>query len=119
MCHDDPDVTPPEKLRYHACISVAGPVNPEGDVGVQEIPGREYAIVTHHGPYEELSNVYEWLCGQWPPTSGREPSAALCLEIYRNDPKSTPSEKLITDVCLPLEPLLRRPCVTSPSIRSL
>jgi hypothetical protein len=52
--HDNPHVTPPDKLRYDAGISTDKPVEPEGEVGVQEIAGGEYAVATHKGPYETL-----------------------------------------------------------------
>jgi AraC family transcriptional regulator len=102
---DDPDVTAPERLRYDACVAVPDSVRPEGDVGIHLVPAREYAAVTHRGPYETLNDVYRWLGGAWPPRSGREVSAAPCLEFYRNDPQVTPPAELVTDVFLPLEPV--------------
>jgi AraC family transcriptional regulator len=101
---DDPDVTAPERLRYDACVAVPGHLRGDGEVGIHEIPAREYAAVTYTGPYEELDGVYRWLCGEWPPGSGREVAPAPCLEIYRNDPAVTPAAELVTDVFLPLEP---------------
>jgi AraC family transcriptional regulator len=101
---DDPDVTAPERLRYDACVPVPESIGAEGEVGIHLVPAREYAAVTYRGPYEGLDEVYRWLCGAWPPRSGREVSAAPCLEFYRNDPRLTPPAELLTDVFLPLEP---------------
>jgi len=42
---DDPEITPEGKLRYDAAITVARPVEPEGDIGVTEIAGGEYATL--------------------------------------------------------------------------
>lgn len=102
MSHDDPDVTPAEKLRFDCCVTVGADFAPEGDVGVQTIPGGDYAVVTHRGPYEKLSEPYRWLYGGWLPASGREPRHALPFEVYRTMPPAKPDD-LVTDVYLPLE----------------
>lgn len=104
ISHDDPDVTPPEKIRYDACVTVDESVQPEGDVGVQEIPGGEYAVATHKGPYVNLKETYSKICGEWAPRSGREMKVGPCFEAYLNDPERTPPEELLTDVHVPLEP---------------
>jgi len=103
ICHDDPDVTPADKIRYDACLSVNGGIEPQGDVGVQEIEGGDYAVTTHHGPYEKLSETWGGLCGQWLPTSGREPRSAPGFELYRNSPLDTAPEDLLTELHLPLQ----------------
>ena len=84
-------------------MAVPASVAAEGEIAIHEIAACEYAAVTFTGPYEDLDAVYRWLCGAWPPRSGREVAAAPCLEIYRNDPKTTPAAALVTDVFLPLE----------------
>jgi len=58
VAYDDPDVTPTEKLRYDACLSINKDIKPEGEVGVQTLHGGEYAVVTHKGPYHELAGGY-------------------------------------------------------------
>ena len=104
ICHDDPEVTPPEKIRYDACVTVDQTFQPEGDIGVQTIAAGEYATTTHFGPYERLSQTYAELLGQWLPRSGRELRSAPSLEFYMNDPEGTDPEDLITDIYAPLEP---------------
>ncbi len=103
ISYDDPEVTPPEKIRYDACVTVDEKVSPEGDVGVQLIAGGEYAVTTHQGPYTKLIETYSKLYGKWAPQSGRVVAAGPCFEIYRNDPHQTPAEELLTDVYIPLE----------------
>jgi AraC family transcriptional regulator len=104
ICPDDPEITPPEKVRFDCCLTVPNDVKPEGDVGVQTIAAGEHAVLTHRGPYDRLGDVYRWLYGVWLPTSGREPGDAPPFEVYRNSPGETPPEDLLTDVCIPLEP---------------
>lgn len=103
ICHDDPEVTPPDKIRYDACVTVGDDVKAEGDIGIQEtIPG-DYAVTLHRGPYENLKDTYAKLAGQWLPTSKRELRHAPSIEFYRNSPQDTPPENLMTDVCMALE----------------
>jgi len=102
ICHDDPEVTAPAKLRYDACVTVDAEYRGEGEIGVQTIPGGEYAVTTHLGPYNKLGETYAALLGQWLPRSGRELANAPCFEVYLNSPESTAPEDLITDVYAPL-----------------
>lgn len=102
LYYDDPGVTPEDKLRCDACLVVPDHVEPEGDIGVQQFEGGEYASVVHMGPYEKLPETYGWIIGEWFPSSGKELAAAPCVEIYLNDPRSTPPEELRTKVCVKL-----------------
>ena len=55
--HDNPEVTPADKLRYDACLTVDDQFQASGGVGVQELPGGAYAVVTHRGPYSGLPDA--------------------------------------------------------------
>ncbi len=102
VCYDDPEVTPPEKIRYDACVTVDEQFAPAGDVGVQTIPGGDHAVTTHIGPYHTLGKTYARLLGQWLPRSACHLGSSPCFEIYLNDPGSTAPEDLITDIYVPL-----------------
>ena len=104
ICHDDPDVTPPDRIRYDACVTVDREFVPQADLGVQTIAGGEYAVTTHFGPYEKLGETYALLLGRWLPRSGRELRSTPCFEIYLTDPQSTDPDDLLTDIHVPLEP---------------
>jgi len=108
LCHDDPGVTPPEKLRYDACVEVDEGFVPLGEEGVQIIGGGEYATTTHFGAYNRLGITYGRLFGEWLPRSGREPRTAPCFEVYLNSPDDTDPEDLLTDIYVPLEPAAGR-----------
>jgi AraC family transcriptional regulator len=103
VCHDDPDITAPENLRYDAAIIIRhAEIRPEGDIGFQEIGPGEYAVAAHMGPYEKLGETYARMCGEWLPESGFELSAGPALEFYRNSPMDTSPENLLTEIYLPL-----------------
>ena len=101
--HDDPSVTAPDKIRFDAAITVGKPIAPEAPVLADTLPGGDYAIVTHKGPYSLLEDTYKRIMGQWLPQSGREFRGTPTFEVYRNDPASTPPEELLTDVHIPLK----------------
>ena len=103
LSYDDPEVTPADKIRYDACIEVDPGFQPEGQIGVQILPGGSFASTTHFGPYENLNNTYAALLGRWLPGSGRNFKLDPTREVYLNDPESTDPEDLVTDIFLPLE----------------
>lgn len=103
ISHDNPDITPEEKIRYDACITVNGPVRPEGEVGVQTIPGGRYAVFLHKGPYRNFSRTYDYIMAQWYPESGETFRDLPCFEVYLNrDPGKTKPENLCTEIHLPI-----------------
>ncbi len=103
ICYDDPQITPPEKIRYDAAIAIGRPVQPEGEIGVTELAGGDYAVATHRGPYETLSRTYQLLLGAWLPQSGRDLRDAPCFEAYLNSPQSASPEDLLTAIHVPIE----------------
>jgi AraC family transcriptional regulator len=67
-----------------------------GEIGVQELPGGEFAVATLRGPYSGLPDVYRWLFNEWLPTSGRKLRSAPCFEVYVTDPTTTSPEESVT-----------------------
>ncbi len=102
IVHDDPDVTPTEKVRYDAAIAVDRPVQPEGDFGAMEIPAGKYAVFTHRGPYENLGRSYQQIYGGWLPKSGYELRDAPAFEQYMNSLMDTKPQDLVTLIHVPI-----------------
>jgi AraC family transcriptional regulator len=102
VCHDDPEVTPPAKIRYDACVTVNETFKPEGDIGVQILPGGPCAVATHAGPYNALGKTYSKLFGEWLPRSGRQLADRPAFEVYLNSPETEAPEDLLTDIHMPL-----------------
>ena len=104
ICYDDPEITPSNKIRYDACVTVDKNFRPYSDIAVQEITGGEYAVLLHKGSFENLHKSYKKLLGQWLPRSGRElhPAHPASLEVYLIDPETTPPEELLTEICIRL-----------------
>ena len=104
LCHDDPDKTAPEQIRYDACVTVGEDFTPDGDVQVQTIAGGQYATAVHKGPYENLKDSWDKMYRQWIPACNRQPLEEPCFEIYLNCPESSPAEELLTELYVPLAP---------------
>lgn len=103
IVYDDPDITPSAKIRYDAAVVIDRPVTPEGDFGVTELPGGKYALFTHQGPYETLSQSYARFFGGWLPASGYEVRDAEAFEEYLNSPMNAPPENLLTRIHIPID----------------
>ncbi|HMD97418.1 MAG TPA: AraC family transcriptional regulator [Terriglobia bacterium] len=103
IVHDDPDVTPTDKIRYDAGVVVSRPIQPEGEFGVLELAGGRCAVVTYKGHYQGLGQVYQRIYGGWLPKSGYELRDAPAFEEYLNSPRNTRPEDLVTVIHVPLE----------------
>jgi AraC family transcriptional regulator len=100
--YDDPEVTPADKLRYEACITVPPSTRGEGEFGVRTQPAGDFAVALHEGPYSGLNQTYAGIFGGWFASCGREPGPAPCLEFYLNEPETTDPEDLLTEVHVPI-----------------
>lgn len=104
ISHDDPSITPEESIRYDACVTFAGDVKPEGEVGVKAIAGGRYAVFIHKGPYEKFADTYSVIFSRWLPISREKLRDAPCFEVYLNrDPRRTKPENLRTEIWVPVE----------------
>ncbi|HOW69427.1 MAG TPA: AraC family transcriptional regulator [Phycisphaerae bacterium] len=102
ICYDDPEATPPDQIRYDACVTVDPTCQGGGEVGVQDIPGGEYAVALHRGSYSNLHRTWKQFLGEWLPASGRELGDAPSFELYCNDPHTTPEQDLLVEIYVPL-----------------
>jgi AraC family transcriptional regulator len=103
MAHDNPHLTPPDRLRFDCCIMLTRDVAPAGEIGTRTIGGDLYATTTHYGSFDRLAETYGWLGGNFMPSAGLIPRRAPAIEIYLNNPETTPPEQLLTDILLPVE----------------
>lgn len=102
ISHDDPEITPADKLRYDACLTIDRDIQPEGEVGIQTIAGGAYAVFLHEGPYANLKETYTRIYRHWLPASQATLRDLPPFEIYLNSPANTKPAHLRTEIWLPI-----------------
>jgi AraC family transcriptional regulator len=100
---DDPTSIPEAELRSQACVVANEPTTVEAPLFISHIQGGDYAVLKYEGPYGDMRAAYDWLYGQWLPSSGREAADAPVFEDYLNSPRDSPPTDLRTDIYLPLK----------------
>jgi len=102
LFHDDPRVTPPEKLRADAALMLAGHTHAPDGLIEQHVPAGKYAKTVHAGGYETLPQTWRGLIDEWLPKSGHQKRPGVNYEIYLNTPMDTPKEQLRTELYVPV-----------------
>jgi AraC family transcriptional regulator len=105
VCWDDPSITPPDKCRYDACITVPKDTATEGPVTTQTIPGGSYAVYHCEVRGNNFDKPWMELMRDWLPQSGYQPDDKPCYELYYNNGMEDPENKWILDICCPVKPL--------------
>ena len=107
IAHDNPRITPAAQLRFDCCVEITANVRAEGEIGVPDVCGGEFATAVHRGPFERLAETYAWLAREFMPREGRSMRKAPCVEIYLTPPERTPAADLLTEVLVPVRPASR------------
>lgn len=107
--YDNPDITPNDRCRYDACVTVPTEVGEgSGEVSIQEIPGGKYAVghieVSAQAAHQ-IAETVDQMYGQWLPASGFTVDDKPALEIYYNNPNQPPGAWISMDFCIPVRPL--------------
>jgi len=103
--HDNPDVTPIERLRADACITVPEGTRVKRDIGTMTVPGGSFAVAHVEIDETQYGETWDRLIGDWMPQSGYQPDERMCYELYLNDPSKHPENKHIVEICEPIRPL--------------
>ncbi len=64
-------------------------------------PEARWQVIVHKGPYEECSPTYEKLFS-WIAEKGKRIVGPI-REVYFNDPREVPPEKILTEIYAPLD----------------
>jgi AraC family transcriptional regulator len=100
--HDDPEATPVAELRSDAGVSLPDDIALPHGLEERRITSGRYARYTHIGSYEQLGDVWTRFMGEGLPATGLHVIDGPALEIYRNDPSTTPTAQLHTDLLVPV-----------------
>jgi AraC family transcriptional regulator len=105
VSHDDPTVTPPDKLRYDACIAIDADTSVDAQVGVMELPARRVAKARYAGPGKGILGAYQAFYGEWLPESGFVPASMPPIEVYLPEEGNRPeADRFVMDICVPIIP---------------
>lgn len=100
--HDDPNVTLEDKLRMSVCITVPPGTKVEGEIGKMELEAARYVVARFELYAEGFEKAWNWVYGQWFPSSGYQPDDKLCFEMYPEEPRDG---KFTVDICVPVKPV--------------
>ena len=85
LSHDSPDLTAPEQCRYDACVEIDASFRPEGEFGVQTLPGGLHACTQFTGTPDRIYAAWMALYADWLPDSGYQADDRPCVERYIRD----------------------------------
>ena len=105
ISHDDPSVTPPEKCRYDACITVPADFKAGPEVNLADIPGGKYAVMAFKGSDRDIGKAWNDIYRQWLPDSGYQPDDRPCFELYEERHQCHPGGVFECDICIPVRQL--------------
>ena len=101
--HDDPSITPIEKVRFDVCLSVPEPFQPKDTIGFQTLPGGHFATLTYIGPWGTgLEQAYGVLFQQLLQKENIEIIGLPAIEIYRTTQINPNYALNETDIYIPV-----------------
>lgn len=104
ICHDSPEVTPPDRCRYDACVPLPDGFEPDGGVNTAVLPGGRYAVYRVDGTVADFGPAWTDIFARWLPGSGWQCDERPCLERCYGEPEPG-TGRLVFDVCIPVKPL--------------
>ncbi len=104
ICHDSPEVTPPDRCRYDACVPLPPGFEPDGEVNTSVLPGGRYAVLRVDGTVADFGPAWTDMFARWLPGSGWQCDERPCLELCYGEPDPA-TGRLVFEVCIPVKPL--------------
>ena len=102
--HDDPRVTPVDKLTADAAMFVSEEVKPEGMIGCYRLSGGLYAVGRFELSMSEFPSAWNAMFDLLE-ENGCKCGYGYHYEIYQNNHDEHPEKKFIVDICIPVEPV--------------
>lgn len=98
---DDPKITPPDKCRYYACITIPDDFKDTNDVNVMELKAGRRIVGHFEITGDQIGDAYQQMYMNVLPESGMEPDDVPGYEVYLNDPDK--DGKFIMDIHIPVK----------------
>ncbi len=100
---DDPEITPFEKIRYDACISIKDSQALNDKFSKKKIVGGKYLCFLYKGEYQNLGFVYNQIFREWVIKEDYNLRDVPIFEQYINNKEVTPAEDLLTEIFIPIK----------------
>lgn len=107
--YNNPGVTPREKCRYRACVTVSKEVVlTRGEIKTIDLQAAEYAVYHFSGAREEIWEAYAFFYGEWLIRSGFLPDEKPLIELYPSTLLSDCARNRLTyDIAIPIVPMYK------------
>lgn len=105
ISHDDPSITPPDRCRYDACVTVPPDFRAESGINLADIPGGKFALLRFRGTDRQIGEAWNFIYRDWLPSSGYECDDRPCFELYTDEHQCHPDGTWECDICVPVRPL--------------
>lgn len=102
ISHDDPDATPPEKIRFDLGVTVGADIAAARGLGLQMLPGGKHLQARYRGDYSGLPRVYDWLLNEYAPAQKMRVQNAAPFEAYLKSFASEGPALQVTDIFIPV-----------------
>lgn len=103
---DNPDLVEAQNCRHDACVTLPGGFDKEkhNDIDYKKIEGGRYALYRFYDSPDKLNLVYQYVFGEWLPTSNYEADFDRNnLEFSMNNPSEDPEGKAKVDLYVPIK----------------
>lgn len=84
FAYDDPKEVPAEKFRFDLGITVPEKFKLDDNVIEKQLPAGRYAVISHKGSRDNLSEKIYWVYRDWLPESKEELGDLPCIFCYYN-----------------------------------
>jgi AraC family transcriptional regulator len=102
---DDPLITPAEKCRYYACLSLPDEIVPQPPIGFMKLSGSKCVVAHVTCAAEQIRGVFTYLYRDWLVDSGYQPADLPPYEVYLPTSEATQEGIYTLDICIPIVPL--------------
>jgi len=100
--HDNPNVTQTTKVRFSTCVTISESINSEGDIRQRNLEKGIYAVGRFEIKSKEIPKAWKGMC-IWIIENKYEFRDGDYFEMYHNEQKTHPEQKIILDIGIPLK----------------
>lgn len=101
--HDSLAITPIDKLRFDACMTVDGSVLGDGDIRIGALPSLTCGATTFVGPYAALPDVYPLIFSKVSALPNHALVGLPVIEIYRDNTVELTRSASVTEILIPVK----------------